>query len=76
MRRLGIGVVLALGFIAGCSKSDPVSLGKDIFMMPLTDWSLTTESITEMQHEDYVLSTSGREYIYEYSGNEDIIMSS
>ncbi len=75
MRRLGIGFALALCVIAGCSKSDPVSLGKDIFMMPLTDWSLTTESITERQSEEYVLSVSGREYIYEYTGDEDIIMS-
>ena len=74
MKRIGICFVFAMSVLAGCSKADSISLGKDVFMMPLIDWTLTSETIGDFQHEDYVLNSTGREYIYEYSGAEDIIM--
>lgn len=74
MRRTVICAISVLTVLAGCSKEDPTDLGKDIFMMPLVDWTLTAEALAEMQHEDYVLSSDSKEYIYEYSGAEDVIM--
>lgn len=60
--------------LTSCSKEDSVSLGKDVFMMPLTDWTMTEESVLENQHSDYYLSSTGSEYVFEYTGAEDIIM--
>lgn len=79
---LGISFVMAVCYMSCSSDNeDMIDRGdivspEDNYIMPIVDWTATTNDIENAQNEDYVLTSSNNNlYIYEYSSDEDITIS-